>query len=508
MMSTGRTFSGRERNAAFWNLQDGTFASAGSVLGLDAIGDGRALAVTDWDRDGDLDLWWSNRTGPQLQLARNAGLPDTHFVAFLLEGDGEGTSRDAIGARVEIRSARAAGEKRVATLRAGEGFLAQSSKWVHFGLGGSGGPIEVAVRWPAGETESFAGVTADGRFLLRQGAGIAEPLAPEPVAKAPGPKSSPVAAGAHRRIPMGLLLPLGRVPAADFEGARLEIPHRRGRPLLLNLWASWCPPCLAELRELAGGEAEIRAAGLDVLALALNGLGEDDSDPAESRAFLEEIDFPFESGRATGPLMAKLQSIHDLQMIFDRPLPVPTSLLLDAEGRVAVLYLGAVPLETLLADVRRLPDAKEARWPRAAALPGRVLEVAPLRRAAERNELALRLHYAKILERHGAWPEAVPHYRDAVGFAPEDARLRALLGMCLGRSGRFVEAEKELARAVELDPENAAYRNDLGSVLASQGRLEEAAACFAEALVRDPSLPGARENLARARPPGVAAGAD
>ena len=60
------------------------------------------------------------------------------------------------------------------SLHAGEGFLSQSSKWVHFGLG-PGATIErVVVRWPDdSEPETFAGVMADGRFRLTQGRGVA-----------------------------------------------------------------------------------------------------------------------------------------------------------------------------------------------------------------------------------------------------------------------------------------------------------------------------------------------
>ena len=64
----GSSWSGRERHCAFLNCGDveqgARFANVSAVSGLDFPDDGRALAVTDWDGDGDLDLWARNRNAP------------------------------------------------------------------------------------------------------------------------------------------------------------------------------------------------------------------------------------------------------------------------------------------------------------------------------------------------------------------------------------------------------------------------------------------------------------
>ena len=143
MIFQGRSFSGRERNCCFLNTlanpaARGRFANISATSGLDFADDGRAVAVVDWDHDGDLDLWISNRNAPRLRLLRNDAQSGNHFLAVRLVGNGETTSRDAIGARLEL-TLDGADTRLIKTLRAGEGFLAQSSKWIHFGLGKSGG---------------------------------------------------------------------------------------------------------------------------------------------------------------------------------------------------------------------------------------------------------------------------------------------------------------------------------------------------------------------------------
>ena len=71
MVSQGKSFSGYERNALFLNRKGNGFAEVGGLLGVDFDDDARAVAVVDWDRDGDLDLWVTNRTAPRVRLLRN-----------------------------------------------------------------------------------------------------------------------------------------------------------------------------------------------------------------------------------------------------------------------------------------------------------------------------------------------------------------------------------------------------------------------------------------------------
>ena len=68
LIRSGRSFSGRERNCCFLNLGDGkSFANISAASGLDMIHDGRAVAMSDWDADGDVDLWIASRTGPRVR---------------------------------------------------------------------------------------------------------------------------------------------------------------------------------------------------------------------------------------------------------------------------------------------------------------------------------------------------------------------------------------------------------------------------------------------------------
>ena len=105
MLSEGRSWSGKERHCAFLNTgsttaANGRFASIASVSGIDFPDDGRGLAVVDWDHDGDLDLWLSNRSAPRIRFLRNKSTGANQSLMLHLVGNGTTTNRDAIGARV------------------------------------------------------------------------------------------------------------------------------------------------------------------------------------------------------------------------------------------------------------------------------------------------------------------------------------------------------------------------------------------------------------------------
>ncbi|MCH8839659.1 MAG: ASPIC/UnbV domain-containing protein, partial [Planctomycetes bacterium] len=248
LLRNGHSFSGRERNCCYLNTGGTQFADVSAVSGLDFPDDGRGVAVTDWDGDGRLDFWVVNRSGPQLRFMHNRNLNGNHFLALRLQGTT--CNRDAIGARVEVllTSKDAPDRKLVKTLRAGESFLSQSTKWIHFGLGKDQQIDKVTVRWPGGAVEEIAGIAADRHFLIVQGQGRAEPVQEsesrqvrlKPVSPTPRPANDSF------RVFLASRLPLPRLAITTATGDRKTLYSREGsqknEPVLLNIWASWCQP--------------------------------------------------------------------------------------------------------------------------------------------------------------------------------------------------------------------------------------------------------------------------
>ena len=110
---------------------------------------------------------------------------------------------------------------------------------------------------------------------------------------------------------------------ADAAGETVRIADFKGKPVLLNLWASWCAPCVKELPML---DAIGRTGNLRVLAVS-----QDSAPQASVKAFLAKLK------------VAGLGAFHDPSMSLSGALNaqvLPTSVLYDADGREVWRYTG------------------------------------------------------------------------------------------------------------------------------------------------------------------------
>lgn len=111
----------------------------------------------------------------------------------------------------------------------------------------------------------------------------------------------------------------------DSQGAPIRLSALRGRVVLVNFWATWCQPCRFEIPLLAGFQQVYRDRGLAVLGVALDESGWTTVKPY---AEAERINYPvvIDDGR-----------ISDL---FGGLKAVPTTLIIDRQGRIAATHLG------------------------------------------------------------------------------------------------------------------------------------------------------------------------
>ncbi|MEM8681264.1 MAG: tetratricopeptide repeat protein, partial [Planctomycetota bacterium] len=522
LIRQGRSFSGRERHCAFLNLGDGTFGNVSSVSGLALPDDGRAAVRVDWDHDGDLDLWIANRNGPQLRLLQNHASEATHFLQFQLIGTK--SNRDAIGARVELQ---VDGElPQAQTVTAGDGFLAQSSKLIHFGLRTDAptDPWKVTVDWPGGERETFGGdLETDRRYELVQGSGVArlvETRTRGPLAA--GPLTPPGLPGAARVVSQAQL-PLPELAFNDLESPATRRLSDLNRPVLLNLWATWCAPCLEELQQWRDANEELQQAGIQVVALSVDPLDPKGSgDPHAVRQRVAEtvnrLALPFVIGLATPETVAKLQLIHDHLFDAHRDLPIPTSILINSEGVVTAFYKGPTDIHTVLDDARGSgSDSLPFRgsWFRARArvspfefvralIEQDLVQDASAYVQAHRARLQQDPEFATLLSHLGAklldqgQDGAVEVFQQAMGGDDRNADHYYNLGLAKQQQRDITGAITAYRRAIELEPEHMRSHNNLASALAMQGQLDLAIPHFRTVIRLDPTYAKGRVNFASA----------
>jgi hypothetical protein len=133
----------------------------GEIGGLPATRSSRSAAVLDFDADGRLDLVVNNfNDHPYVYKNR---FPKRDHVAFRLEGTA--SNRDAIGAvlRLEV-----GGRRVLRFVQAAGGYLAQSSKTVHYGFAAGTSIGDLEIRWPSGTVQTVE-VPATGRtYRIRE----------------------------------------------------------------------------------------------------------------------------------------------------------------------------------------------------------------------------------------------------------------------------------------------------------------------------------------------------
>lgn len=358
IMEEGLSWSGREKNCAYFNVGAGRFAGVSASTDANYPDDARALALIDWDGDGALDLVLKNRTAPRLRLLRNQSGEGTHWVQFKLVGTGA-SNRDAIGSRVRVE--RDGHSPLLAGVRAGDGYLSQSSRMVHFGLGASADPVDVEVRWPDGSVERFEGLAVDAHWRLVQGSGEAAAMdVPHASGMASLPTGDPARnSSEERRIVLVDRLPMAPFALPSYQDEARTVADFAGKPLLVNLWATTCANCYTELGEFAEHRDRLAAAGLQVVPLS--------TDPPELQDKAREVIADLGHAELAGPTSP--EQFETLQLLFREmlgeraPSLLPSSLLLDAQGRVCVVYQGPVSVEQLEADLARLAASRAgSRW--------------------------------------------------------------------------------------------------------------------------------------------------
>jgi len=134
-------------------------------------------------------------------------------------------------------------------------------------------------------------------------------------------------------------------PAADFtlkdsDGNVYRLKQYRGRVVIVNFWATWCPPCRFELPSMERAYEQLKKEGIEILAI---NVGED-----ADTIFTFTADYP-----VTFPLLMDLDS----SVINSYPaIGLPTTYVIDPEGRLVYRAIGTREWDdaTLLNQIKAL----------------------------------------------------------------------------------------------------------------------------------------------------------
>jgi thiol-disulfide isomerase/thioredoxin len=126
--------------------------------------------------------------------------------------------------------------------------------------------------------------------------------------------------------------------AQDLLGRAVNKDNWAGKVVLVNFWATWCPPCREEIPELLQLKKEYKD------RLEIVGISEDDDPPASVLKFARQMGMIYPIVMATPELIEAYGGVPAL----------PTSFLIDTQGRVVQKHSGLFPIEGYDLEIRSL----------------------------------------------------------------------------------------------------------------------------------------------------------
>jgi thiol-disulfide isomerase/thioredoxin len=126
--------------------------------------------------------------------------------------------------------------------------------------------------------------------------------------------------------------------AKDILGRTVTKDYWPGKVVMVNFWATWCPPCREEIPELLALKRDYQG------RLEILGISEDDDGPQTVLKFAQQKGMNYPIVMATPELVASYGGVPAL----------PTTFLIDTQGRVVTKHSGLYPIENYHREIRAL----------------------------------------------------------------------------------------------------------------------------------------------------------
>jgi len=128
----------------------------------------------------------------------------------------------------------------------------------------------------------------------------------------------------------------------DMNHKQVNLADYRGKVVLLNFWATWCAPCLAEMPRFVAWQQKYGGSGLQIIGISMD----DDEQPVRTAYRKYRLNYPVVMGdEKIGEMYGGIYGL-------------PVTFLIDTKGKIRFQYQGAVDLSNVQNQIQTLLPQK------------------------------------------------------------------------------------------------------------------------------------------------------
>lgn len=125
----------------------------------------------------------------------------------------------------------------------------------------------------------------------------------------------------------------------DIDGNKVSLSDFKGKVVILDFWATWCPPCIAEIPHFIELYDEYKNRGLEVIGISVDWNG-------------QRVVPPFAEERGINYIL--LLGDDEVADLYGGIISIPTTFILDREGGIRKRYMGYRDKEVFERDIKEL----------------------------------------------------------------------------------------------------------------------------------------------------------
>lgn len=136
----------------------------------------------------------------------------------------------------------------------------------------------------------------------------------------------------------GKVVPAPGLKITAFDGKAFSLDAVKGRPVVINFWASWCGPCRLEAEGLEKAYQMFKGRGVEFIGVATQ------DNPESAKKFIEEYGLTYPNG---------LDVKGDIAQAYD-VFGVPKTVIVAKDGNLSYIHLGTITLDILTNEIKRV----------------------------------------------------------------------------------------------------------------------------------------------------------